>query len=347
MIEREQIERVWVIDYIKAICMIAVVFLHCELSGYYSLYLCFPFWLWLPVPAVMMVSGYTFSMSFSKHNTSIKQYYSPKALLKKYSRYLLPVFPIYIIRVIKNIVVDKESISLLKIIGNFFLFGNSGPGSYYVPCLLVLVIVFPLIYLLIKRGGGTGLLVLMLVNIVYDAVYSLVRLPYDVYRNIFFQYLFAVSCGCYINIYGYRIKKIFLLIAAIVGAVYILAVSYLAWIPVIIQNRATTAWPVCFWVLCFVGFVLIYHKTFKISVKLIHSILMRLGQASYHIFCIQLLWFVSGIDTKMNMWIAALVSIVVSCILGYFYYMVEKKFKEFIKRKGESHYCERKNKESN
>ncbi|MCD7817297.1 MAG: hypothetical protein LUH12_11685 [Bacteroides sp.] len=134
--------------------MIAVIFLHCELSEFHPLILGYPFWVWLPVPILMMISGYTFSLSLHKHGEDIKRYYSPKSLVSKYARYLLPVLPIYILRVAKNIIVDNEDFSLLKVVRNFFLAGNGGPGSYYVPCLLVLVIAFPLIYLFIKRGGG-------------------------------------------------------------------------------------------------------------------------------------------------------------------------------------------------
>lgn len=150
--------RIDILDYIKAVAMIFVIYLHCEISSIYSLQMGYPFLVLLPVPFLMMLSGYTFSMSFERNghtlSENVKVYFQPSKLLHRYSRFIIPMLPIYLLRIVKNMLVDHDAISFTEALFGFFVAGNSGPGSYYFPSLLVLVLIFPVIYIIILRGGG-------------------------------------------------------------------------------------------------------------------------------------------------------------------------------------------------
>ena len=151
-------KRIDILDYIKAVAMLFVVYLHCDIATVNSLQLGYPFLVLIPVPFLMMLSGYTFSMSFAKGgetvSESVKSYYQPRKMLSRYGRFVIPMLPIYLLRVVKNIVIDHDSIGITDVVLGFFVAGNGGPGSYYFPSLLVLVLIFPVIFAII-HGGGT------------------------------------------------------------------------------------------------------------------------------------------------------------------------------------------------
>lgn len=159
----------------------------------------------------------------------------------------------------------------------------------------------------------------------YDAFAGYFGMSYGIYRNLYFQYLFQTSCGVYLYLYGDKIKKWVMVLSAVFGAAFIIWSSYLGNTTLLIPHRAITAWPIAFWVMPLMRILLLDHKEAHISIEWLHKTVAYIGKASYHIFCVQLLWFVSGIVGKItnNILFQAIISILVCVIVGCFYYAIE------------------------
>lgn len=322
--------RIAIFDYIKAVAMLLVIYNHCVIGTLHRNELGYPFFVMLPVPILMYLSGYTFSKSFEKYGGgerhSFVQYYSFSQLTRKYSRFILPMIPIYMLRVLKNAVVDHDTVNLLDVVLKFFVAGNGGPGSYYFSTVLLLVALFPILYLIIKKGKEWGLFFLFLTNLVYDMLCWKLEMSYDIYRNLLFQYTFIVSCGIYSYLYHDKIKKWHMVLSAVIGFIYIVFTSYLGVIPKIIPFRYDTAWPIGFWVFPIMNIFLSKFYYFRLSNEHLNNAICAIGKASYHIFCVQLLWFVSSIEKKIsnNLVIQMGVSFVFCIVIGWVYYNFEQ-----------------------
>ena len=59
--------RIAIFDYIKAVAMLLVIYNHCVIGTLHRNELGYPFFVMLPVPILMYLSGYTFSKSFEKY----------------------------------------------------------------------------------------------------------------------------------------------------------------------------------------------------------------------------------------------------------------------------------------
>lgn len=178
---------------------------------------------------------------------------------------------------------------------------------------------------------------MLVVQAVYDILIGQLGMSYGVYRNLYFQYMFQTSCGVYLYLYGDKVKKWTMLLSAALGASFIVWSSYLGNTTLLIPYRAITAWPIAFWVMPIMKILLVDLKNAHISIMWLHNILTYIGKASYHIFCVQLLWFVSGFTGKLSshMVVQALVSLIICIVVGCIYYAIEKWITTSLKIKNE------------
>lgn len=84
-------KRIAMIDYIKGVCIIMVIVMHCDIHTVAGKMLLMPFYVDLAVPCFLLVSGYTLSLRTSKRiNKSlnfldtIKKSYQLKKIYLKY-----------------------------------------------------------------------------------------------------------------------------------------------------------------------------------------------------------------------------------------------------------------------
>lgn len=143
-------QRLHHIDFIKGICIIFVITTHCNWENTERSKLLFPFWIDLAVPVFMIISGYTYAVSYKKNNiNSIGDAYLAENIINKILRFTIPFSIIFIIEHIIYFLQNKQSYSnnILDFI-NLFLIGGSGPGSYYYPVMIQFIFVYPIIFLL-------------------------------------------------------------------------------------------------------------------------------------------------------------------------------------------------------
>lgn len=75
--------------------------------------------------------------------------YAWEMIKPKLIRFLVPFFTVCLIEIVLLVIEDKH-INPPRI----FLLGAYGPGSYYVPIMIQLLVIFPIIYKLVEKMPG-------------------------------------------------------------------------------------------------------------------------------------------------------------------------------------------------
>ena len=138
-------QRVVFIDYIKAILIILVIINHSHVFEESNpLYL---FIIRMAVPAFMLLSGFTFSMTSERK--SFAEMYRISDLLKRFLRFTIPISITYIVCVILEILKNGKN-ALNNLILDFLL-GNYGMGAYYYCIMIEFILIAPILLLILKK----------------------------------------------------------------------------------------------------------------------------------------------------------------------------------------------------
>lgn len=199
--------RLVAIDYLKAVAIVLVIITH-SISQETRLKYYGPFWIDMAVPIFMIISGFTYSMSADRHQIkTLHQWFCWKAIAPKLQRIALPYFITIIIETTVFMIFSPKSIKYL-LIG--YITGGWGPGSYYFPILIQLIVMFPLIFLVFKKIPVVAVVLSFVVHLSFDIVSNtlLADWPYIdwLYRLLIFRYNAFIVTG--IALYCYR-EKIF------------------------------------------------------------------------------------------------------------------------------------------
>lgn len=323
-----------IIDILKGICILWVIMLHAIPSGgrIYKLLL-MPFYAQLTIPFFMTLSGFTYALSFEKH----RNWYSLSNLWRKVKRFIFPFVPALILEVI--VMGKPENILTWLLAGGYQM-----PGSYYVILMIQLVVFFPLIYsfyyhLHTKNNCSwiLGILVVFILQCLYELLTYLIDLNVQIYRLLIFRYFIFLYMG--IALYkAQKENKIFwksMVKLLPFGFLYIFFVGYMNWQPEVLFRYPTwyrSAAPVIFWVAPIIAYFiadgnLITNRLETHEARcFISDKVQLLGQASYHIYIVQMLWFGLIIfHVNSDSWrklIICVISMVVCSVVGVIYFYV-------------------------
>ena len=326
------------IDLLKGFAILSVIWLHSSFSAEVSKAVLAPFLFNLAVPIFMIVSGFTYSFSLSKYDDSksvLKSYYSFNNLYKK----LIRILPCYFIIFIIEIITEPMEFTGMKSITDFFYYLFTGgyvfPGSYYIPVLIQLILIFPLLKLLYNKLKSAAFIPVAVFQLIYEILIYYTNFPKQFSRLLIVRYLVPILGGIFI--FGkYKNKKQIknkwiYVISAILGAGYIIAIGYFDFTPkILFTDWATTAMPTALYLVPVIMLVL-----FKFGEKEVKPIFTILGKASYHIFLMQILYFgivihrINILNPSVNFIIAALFSVP----LGLIMYFAENLITKMIKNK--------------
>lgn len=157
--------------------------------------------------------------------------------------------------------------------------------------MLGFLLVFPLLKWLIFKYDVQGLFIVGIMNLFYCLACESYQFEKDIDDVLVFRYLLLIGMGIYL--YKVKDKEISnrnLLEMMIIGLVYLLFPLYWNY-----EYRIFTYWPKTSMMVSFWVFPLIY-MAMKIA-KNIHGkgifkdMLILIGRASYHIMCVQILFF--------------------------------------------------------
>lgn len=281
----------------------------------------FPFWIDMAVPMFMIISGYVSAASFERQNyNGIGEAYSFNAWFSKAIRFIIPFTTAFLIEFIMEVFILKR-FSILQI-GLRYFSGGFGPGSYYFPVMIQFVFVFPCIYFILKRYNLFGLSIIFLINASYEFFQCIYGMSEQLYRLLLLRYLFVIAFGVYVYMLKEKsIRKIWGVIALIIGIAFIGLVEYNSYNPKIIIYWTGTSFMACLYIML-IAYILLSCKK-RISFKPLEV----LGKASFNVFLTQMVYYtyMAGAIYKYisSMCLRILINILICGLFGVIFYHIE------------------------
>lgn len=280
---------------LKGILIIEVITLHFPLAESIRSEFIFPFWINFAVPSFLFFSGYVQSFSIERRKIQcMEEAYNKRFIIEKCIRFLLPysiffVFEQIFFRVIGIYTVGIVRYGLLALLFDY-LTGGKGQGSYFVPIVIQMVFVFPLVYFRIKKHRFRGLIEIFLINLGYEVIKQAYGMNDAEYRLLIFRYLFIIGCGCYAALYDpeKKLKNILLTIGSMtVGILFIILFSYTSYGE---HAKIFTYWQntSLFTVLYLAPILFVIVKKCHIKCRPLEIV----GKASFYIFLVQMAYYI-------------------------------------------------------
>ena len=237
-----------VFDILKAIAILMVVITHFPWTDADRLRYGFPFWIDTAMPIFMMLSGYfSFRSFFMRQLETFSGLYSLSCLYKRLVRFLFPFLLLAPIDIICGMCGPTHATFTRCVIR--LILGGYGPGAYYVPMMIQFVVVFPVVYIILRRYRIYGLLILILFNVLYESCCSTFGINSRVYSMCLFRHIGTVALGgfaaCMVTSKTKVGHNVSLMVAGavmfLVGALYLYFACYGNYNPIIFGRWKTTS----------------------------------------------------------------------------------------------------------
>ena len=312
-------ERNHTIDVMRGFAILLVVITHYGWTDEERLIPVFPYLIRMAIPIFMILSGWTHALSFEKKQIrSFDDAYKVRNWLPAVIRYTL-LFLIVILWFVLDPHISFPKDDVLETI-RWVIDGTNGKGGYYYPILIQLVFYFPLIYFLIDRKKEKGLWIALIINAAYEFLKWAYGMNADCHRLLIFRYTFLIAVGVFI-FKGGRLKPIKGTILTATGFLFITMTTYWGYEPKILTFWTSTCFLAAMWIVY--GMVLLLQH-----VKIRFLPLEVMGRASYHIFLVQMGYYLGyykligeQIPNRIgHMAVGVLISITVGIL---FYYATE------------------------
>lgn len=270
----------------------------------------------MAVPVFMVLSGYTWSLSYERNGDSISEVYALRNIIKKILRFTIPYIPV--IAAEGYIQMKSGAGGGIAEMIEGFMTGGYGPGGYYYPVMIQLVFIFPAIYYLIKSWNAYGFLLCIFTNAAYDFLRIIYHIRGDSYRILVFRFIMVIAFGCLLSLnQDKKIKKRVFILLESIGIFFIVLIQYMGFLSVEYLVSFVCAFFVLPWV------YILLRKELK------SKLLMLIGRASYNIYLLQMLyyWKVNAYVGKyiQNMWLWFFSGVVICCVSGILYWMADKR----------------------
>ena len=322
------------IDILKAVFIVCVIIYHINWTDQNRLRLLFPFGVYQCVPGFMIITGYVYTLSTEKGSGSNygSNLYAFPDILRRVISYTIPFAIAYFSEEIIGSYIGKINVSLNQF-ARYFFDGGIGPGSYYYPHLIQLCFFLPLIYMLIKYEGKKGLLICFFANLAFEVLIYAYWMNEECYRLLFFRYLFAISVGCYVALYGFSsIKMRAWILMMTTGFCAIILFIYIGWVPIVFQYwTGHTVFPSMF-ILLPTCFLITHDKWGEIQ---LFKPLAFIGKYTYDIFLFQMVFFALFVDKfygNVSSRMELLIIIIFICVVGgLLFHFIEAPITKFVK----------------
>ncbi|MBR1423116.1 MAG: acyltransferase [Ruminococcus sp.] len=315
------------VDVLKGIAIIFVLFTHYEWTPEQRKIFIFPYVINMSIPIFMIISGYVYSLSQSKKEIHhLEDAYDKSILINRFIRYSVPLLVLIIWELLDPhfSISARPPLHLLK----WGIDGTYGKGNYYYPVLLQLVIVFPIIYYIIETNKEKGLLICFVLNAMYELLVWAYGMNTECYRLLVFRYIFLIAAGAF-AFNKYRIGVFKSILFTILGALFIYFITYQKYNTKILNSDwASTSFiaslvivPIMIWILQ--------------NVNLHFWPLEFIGKASYHIFLVQMVYYLGYYSVLQNVFLIwqvhLLMGMVICIVAGCIFYYVDRPIQSKLK----------------
>ncbi|WP_411841933.1 acyltransferase family protein [Salinicoccus sp. HZC-1] len=212
-----------------------------------------------------------------------------------------------------------------------FITGGWGPGSYFVPIIIQATLILPLIYLIMKKNLNVMTFVLFIISLILELICLWMDISRELYRIIVVRYVFALTLGVWLAFNYKKINYRWLLPPAGLSLIYITGANYydleLIMEPVWLSQHA----PAYFYTLLF---TIVCLKIYKIKDdSAISRISIKIGQASYHIFLTQMVyfWVIPNLFAGLPLYLYITISVVLCFAAGVAFFELENSVRKKLK----------------
>lgn len=220
------------------------------------------------VPIFIILAGYNGVNSYLRRDACRFMECHRKTLYPRLIRLLLP----YTIMVlIEAAILSANPIKL-------FLIGGAGPGAHFVPVMIQLVLTLPLLYVMAKKDLRMMLLFALAIELIIDIYQYFWGISPGIYARAYPRYIFAAALGVCLAM---NIDKKWVALGGV------LSIWFISLNPNLHSGwGATNTAPGYLWSLTLVIVGLRFLPVIPI--------VPILGKASYHIFLIQMTYFINA-----------------------------------------------------
>lgn len=328
-------QRIKIIDYIKALFIIFVVVTHTEVIPGDSIVQLFI--TAQVVPGFMLLSGYTYALSSQKK--TLRQMCNTRKMMKGICRYLVPAIIAYLIYLVGWYIRGDYRLTIWDMVYRFVM-GLYGPGGYYCGIMLQFVLLAPVLFFIVRKYNQFGVLIIGVINFLFEIIVRIWNMHEVVYRVLIFKYLLVIAMGMYLCLNTMKKwHKKYLVLCWLIGVAYLIlpyCTSY--------QYHLFTLWSETSMMDTFFIFPMMCVALLKFD-KLegangIAKVIECIGKASYHIMYVQLIYFVGVKDAlytmidlqKMGSLFEVVFALAVSLVGGVIFHKLDTKIFGFIYR---------------
>ena len=316
------------IDVLKGMAIIAVIALHSltkpELVQSFAI-----FHIWQAVPVFMIIMGLNLGIGSKPVKTPLSALYNKAYFTKKATRILLPFLIIFVFSLFlgklweayfERDVLDLDRVVLVGVLP------VSGKGNYFITLLLQSILLLPLVgYCFTRKPVLTTLALIAL-----EVLFLIVSKKYNLFEGEDMEYLYSAALPRYFSAFAYglwlakAIRQPFRL--AILLAFLVVGATAITYLYFVVYHSLSIPFIYNSWAMQNVvafgyGALLILLVAYTLpseSDNLILRVFAKLGQASYHIFLVQVLYF-GLVSDFSNLWL----NLAICLPLGFLYFKTE------------------------
>lgn len=308
------------IDLLKALAIVAVVSQHGlpfseRLDSYGSL------WTDQAVPVFIVLTGLLLARFDKVGPLPWRGLDAPGYLKRRAARLLVPFSVTWVAALaVGLLVVGSIYLGALTLLGALPVVG---PGNYYIPVAVQLVLLTPAVAWAMRRWVGPTLVVCLALNVGFELVWTRAGLVHGgssafVYDAISLRYLFLLALGVWLAVAAPRTWRDlrWLLVGAAVAVAYLLVEhghtgALLGFAPGF--ERRTNFIAACYPVLL----VALGLRWLPASAPRALKPAVTLGRASYHVFLTQIVWFGAVPEQSLGRFAAALAIVIAIGVVFY------------------------------
>lgn len=298
------------IYWIKAVSMLLIIFTHHNFSDQQRLMFMFPFYVDMAVPLLVLCTGFLNENSYIYKLGGVpKKWYELQNINRKMAPIVIPYVFFICIEVIYNLI---QGLANYRGILYGVLTGGWGQGSYYIPIIIQIYLLFPVISWIGK--DKIRILVSFITVVAYCFLCTYFSFSDSLYKIIAIRYIPFASLGCYI--YNRQLKPSTYITGGLISFGFIVLLNYTYYKPVVFSQWTTTSLPVIGWA-TFLWFLFSKIRSCPSLIKLI-------ANSSFFIFLTQKTYLYIFSNLKAVRYF--LFNIIVIIVLGVFLHKLYNKY---------------------
>ena len=328
---QKQTERSINIDVIKGLGILSVILLH-TFNSEFLLKIGAPFHIWQAVPIFIILQGFNLANSYKRRGfESLDDFKDKHYHLRRIQRLIFPYLIFFALQTI-FLWVDTPTYFMEQNHFQRFMTGGRGPGSYFVPLTIQTQLLLPFFYLVARKSRRMLFLGSFLLGIGLEVLSVSLPIGEEMYRILIIRFLFAIALGVALALEVKQpFRNRFFYVGFALSLLYITGVMYFNWHFVMEHFWHSQHLPSFFYPL---ALILWLRQVPMVAENPVFQVLQKIGEASYHIFFVQIFYFwapIKALRPSASLLTGTIVNLILCSILGLLFYYLEKKLWEKIK----------------